>query len=99
MNGDAADEEAWIKGSHADSAIRVRRAGQPRRGAARPRRRGDDDRRDPGLDPWRDLSATLGDSNVLLDLATADPAWADWSVAALDQFGGLCRTLGPLCRN
>jgi predicted nucleic acid-binding protein len=30
------------------------------------------------------VSATLVDTNVLLDLATADPNWADWSVGALD---------------
>ena len=27
---------------------------------------------------------TLVDSNVLLDLATDDPNWADWSIAALE---------------
>ena len=27
---------------------------------------------------------TLVDTNVLLDILTADPAWADWSVEALD---------------
>lgn len=27
---------------------------------------------------------TLVDTNVLLDLVTADPKWADWSVAALE---------------
>lgn len=27
---------------------------------------------------------TLVDTNVLLDLVTADPHWADWSVAALE---------------
>jgi predicted nucleic acid-binding protein len=30
------------------------------------------------------VSATLIDTNVLLDVVTADPVWADWSVAALD---------------
>jgi predicted nucleic acid-binding protein len=30
------------------------------------------------------MSATLVDTNVLLDLATNDPNWADWSVRALD---------------
>lgn len=30
------------------------------------------------------MSATLIDTNVLLDVVTADPVWADWSVAALD---------------
>lgn len=30
------------------------------------------------------MSATLIDTNVLLDLATNDPDWADWSVRALD---------------
>ena len=28
---------------------------------------------------------TLVDTNVLLDLATDDPVWASWSVAALEQ--------------
>jgi predicted nucleic acid-binding protein len=28
---------------------------------------------------------TLVDSNILLDLATDDPVWSDWSVAALEQ--------------
>ena len=27
---------------------------------------------------------TLVDTNVLLDLVTADPKWADWSIAALE---------------
>jgi predicted nucleic acid-binding protein len=27
---------------------------------------------------------TLVDTNVLLDLVTADPRWADWSIAALE---------------
>jgi predicted nucleic acid-binding protein len=27
---------------------------------------------------------TLVDTNVLLDLVTADPSWADWSIAALE---------------
>lgn len=30
------------------------------------------------------MTATLVDTNVLLDIVTADPVWADWSVAALD---------------
>ncbi len=30
------------------------------------------------------MSAALVDTNVLLDVVTADPVWADWSVAALD---------------
>lgn len=29
------------------------------------------------------MTATLVDSNVLLDIATEDPAWYDWSAAAL----------------
>jgi predicted nucleic acid-binding protein len=29
------------------------------------------------------VTATLVDSNVLLDIATEDPAWYDWSAAAL----------------
>jgi predicted nucleic acid-binding protein len=31
------------------------------------------------------MGVTLVDSNVLLDLATADPKWQDWSEAALDH--------------
>jgi predicted nucleic acid-binding protein len=30
------------------------------------------------------MSVTLVDTNVLLDLVTDDPGWADWSVAQLD---------------
>ncbi|HEY4254316.1 MAG TPA: type II toxin-antitoxin system VapC family toxin [Roseomonas sp.] len=30
------------------------------------------------------MSATLIDTNILLDLVTDDPAWADWSVRQLD---------------
>jgi predicted nucleic acid-binding protein len=30
------------------------------------------------------VNATLIDTNILLDVVTADPVWADWSVAALD---------------
>jgi len=30
------------------------------------------------------MSATLVDSNVLLDLVTNDPVWADWSIGQLD---------------
>ncbi len=29
--------------------------------------------------------ATLADTNVLLDVATDDPRWADWSIKALDK--------------
>lgn len=29
--------------------------------------------------------AVLADTNVLLDVATDDPAWADWSLRALDD--------------
>ena len=28
---------------------------------------------------------TLADSNILLDVATDDPSWADWTLAALDR--------------
>ena len=34
------------------------------------------------------MSATLVDTNVLLDIVTADPIWADWSVAALETAAG-----------
>lgn len=37
----------------------------------------------------------LVDTNVLLDLVTGDPAWADWSVAALEA----AALLGPLVIN
>lgn len=37
----------------------------------------------------------LVDTNVLLDLVTGDPAWADWSVAALEA----AALLGPLAIN
>jgi predicted nucleic acid-binding protein len=30
------------------------------------------------------MAVTLVDSNILLDLATGDPKWLDWSEAALD---------------
>ena len=30
------------------------------------------------------MAVTLVDSNILLDLATGDPTWQDWSEAALD---------------
>ena len=33
------------------------------------------------------MSATLIDTNVLLDVVTADPVWADWSLAALEAAG------------
>ena len=38
------------------------------------------------------MSATLVDTNVLLDVVTADPVWADWSVAALEA----AATAGPI---
>lgn len=28
---------------------------------------------------------TLADTNILLDVATDDPSWADWTLAALDR--------------
>jgi hypothetical protein len=31
------------------------------------------------------MDAVLVDSNVLLDVATNDPAWADWSGQALER--------------
>lgn len=31
------------------------------------------------------MDAVLVDSNVLLDIATNDPAWGDWSARALEQ--------------
>jgi predicted nucleic acid-binding protein len=31
------------------------------------------------------MKTTLVDANVLLDIATNDPAWADWSSRALEQ--------------
>jgi len=38
---------------------------------------------------------TLVDTNVLLDLVTADPVWANWSIAALDA----ADTAGPVWIN
>lgn len=38
---------------------------------------------------------TLVDTNVLLDLVTADPHWADWSIAALE----VASLRGPLYIN
>jgi predicted nucleic acid-binding protein len=38
---------------------------------------------------------TLVDTNVLLDLVTADPVWADWSIASLEA----ASLLGPLYIN
>lgn len=33
------------------------------------------------------MSAVLVDSNVLLDVATGDPLWGDWSAAHLERLG------------
>ncbi len=41
------------------------------------------------------MSGTLVDSNVLLDLLTADPTWSAWSAAALER----CANEGTLCIN
>jgi predicted nucleic acid-binding protein len=41
------------------------------------------------------MSATLIDTNVLLDLATNDPDWADWSIQHLDA----ASLTGPLLIN
>jgi predicted nucleic acid-binding protein len=46
---------------------------------------------------------TLVDTNVLLDVATNDRDWAEWSVnrdpwPIADQCRGLCRNLCGLCR-
>lgn len=38
---------------------------------------------------------TLVDTNVLLDLVTDDPVWADWSIQQLE----LASVSGPLCIN
>lgn len=40
-------------------------------------------------------NATLVDTNVLLDLVTDDPVWADWSVAQLET----ASLAGPLLIN
>ena len=37
---------------------------------------------------------TLVDSNVILDLVTNDPEWADWSTAKLEE----AALKGPLCK-
>lgn len=36
----------------------------------------------PKMDAWRGV--TLVDTNVLLNLVTNDPNWADWSIAQLE---------------
>jgi predicted nucleic acid-binding protein len=41
------------------------------------------------------MSRVLVDSNVLLDILTADPEWSDWSAARLDE----CAARGELCIN
>jgi hypothetical protein len=41
------------------------------------------------------MSATFVDTNVLLDLVTDDPDWADWSIKALDA----AAIRGPLLIN
>src|SRR4030095_16728412 len=46
---------------------------------ARPRDGLHDDRRDPRADPERRVSDVLVDSNVLLDVATADARWGAWA--------------------
>jgi hypothetical protein len=33
------------------------------------------------------VTAVLVDSNVLLDIATDDPTWSDWSAAMLERLG------------
>jgi len=38
---------------------------------------------------------TLVDTNILLDLATDDSDWFDWSLAAIEE----AASLGPLCIN
>jgi predicted nucleic acid-binding protein len=34
------------------------------------------------------VTPVLVDSNVLLDIATNDPTWGDWSAATLERLGG-----------
>ena len=41
------------------------------------------------------MTATLVDSNVLIDVLSEDPAWGDWSSQALDGLG----SAGPLVIN
>lgn len=41
------------------------------------------------------MTATLVDSNVILDIMTEDPAWFDWSSAAFER----CANEGTLCIN
>ena len=78
------------------STRRHRPAGEgPRQARARQRRRRsrtpegngdrqDEHRRNPGADPQARMKATLVDSNVLLDIATADPKWFSWSSETLE---------------
>ena len=47
------------------------------------------------LERLRDCRGVLVDSNVLLDVATADPKWSDWSGSALAQ----CSERVPLVLN
>lgn len=43
------------------------------------------------------MTAVLVDSNVLIDIATADPDWADWSADALMRAGSAARlVINPL---
>ena len=37
------------------------------------------------------MTAVLVDSNVLLDLLTDDPHWADWSAEAVGDLGATCQ--------
>jgi hypothetical protein len=41
------------------------------------------------------VSGVLVDSNVILDLVTDDPCWADWSEQMLERHAGM----GPLFIN
>src|SRR5262249_23235935 len=68
---------------------------EPFRRFARARWQRADHSRNHGAHARRTMSATLIDTNVLLDLATNDPIWADWSVRALDS----ASIRGPLLIN
>src|SRR3989304_3290243 len=57
-------------------------------GPATPRARrpcADDHGRDPGAHARGSVTPVLVDSNVLLDVATADPVWSAWSSATLER--------------
>lgn len=43
--------------------------------------------REPALPVYGEMSATLVDSNVLIDVLADDPKWVEWSLEQLDRLG------------